>query len=218
VGNQNYCAIGVGGCFIVGEGVYIAVDGERLLSLGFARPAHTMTLSVALYDKDDNLLAVIEDNEWISGDPFPWDIESDHQRLSIRREAGDISLSIDARREPAAIRAQLWRGGHSIRLTPDGIRFGADTDLGGVAGLGLAGMALDLDPTAKTLRIIPDPRFGMGFLVSESDSQERLRRTIDAWARTRRAKEREIGRNGMCWCGSGLKLKRCHAALLRAPN
>lgn len=210
--NQEHCAVAVGECFIVGEGAYVGVDGEPLLAIGFARPTRSMTLSVALYDESDTLLVAIEENEWLSGDPFPWDIESDHQQLSIRRKAGDISLSIDARQMPVSIRAQLWRKGHCLVLAPDGIRFGAGPNAGGLMNLGLAGMALDLNTSDGSARIIPDPRFHGGFVISEYDTNQRLQKTIDAWAKARHKREHEIGRNGMCWCGSGLKLKHCHGA------
>jgi hypothetical protein len=208
--NQDYCAIAVGGCVLVGEGIFLAIGGDRLLSLGIARPVRTMWLSLSLYDADDKLLVAIENNEWISGDPLPWDIRSDHQQLSIRRKSGDISLELDARAEPITIRAQLWRHGEAIKLDPDGIRLGASGQVA-IMDVGLAGLALDLDVPNRTAKIIPDPRFGVGALVSAGDPSDRLQQTVDAWERARVDKERGMSRNDPCWCGSGLKLKRCHA-------
>jgi hypothetical protein len=49
--------------------VRITVDGESLLSLSLA-PTGEMQLSVQLHDEFDNALAIIEANEWVSGDPF----------------------------------------------------------------------------------------------------------------------------------------------------
>jgi len=38
--------------------------------------SHKLELSVKLYNQNDQLPVHIENNEWISGDPIPWDLES----------------------------------------------------------------------------------------------------------------------------------------------
>ena len=66
-----------------GDGDFFIVDDESLLSIEIYEGK--LELSMKLYDENDNLLAEIERNEWISGDPLPWDIESRYQWLRIRR-------------------------------------------------------------------------------------------------------------------------------------
>ena len=40
----------------------------------------------SIYDKSGNLKAEIIDNEWVSGNPKPWDIEASYQFLKIRHK------------------------------------------------------------------------------------------------------------------------------------
>jgi hypothetical protein len=72
-----------------------------------------LELSVRLYDQKDNLVAEIDNNEWISGEPLPWDLESRFQWLRIRRKLKDIALEIDATTYPLDLRADLWRKGQN---------------------------------------------------------------------------------------------------------
>ncbi len=53
------------------------------------------------------MLAHIENNEWISGDHMPWDLESSFQWLKIRHRLRNIALEIDAKKTPIEIRADL---------------------------------------------------------------------------------------------------------------
>src|SRR5205085_1846209 len=61
--NQDYCAIRTGGVLIVGDGTFIAISGERLLELTASVAGHLL-LSVTAYDRANQLLARIEQNEW----------------------------------------------------------------------------------------------------------------------------------------------------------
>jgi hypothetical protein len=182
--NQNYCAVAIGQSLMVGETAFVVADGERLLSLSADPESGQLELSLTLYDDADGLLALIERNEWVSGDPFPWDIESDFQRLRIRRKLGDISLEIDARREPVRLRADIWRGGHRIRLSPREIRIDTDTVSGvTIAYLGLVAMGIELRTRDGQVEFSHDPRDGNGCLVSGPPLIERLTESIAAWNR-----------------------------------
>jgi hypothetical protein len=55
-----------------------------------------------LYDRDDNLLALIHENEWLAGDPLPWDLEASFRRLTLRHKRGVVALALDATAEPFA--------------------------------------------------------------------------------------------------------------------
>jgi hypothetical protein len=89
---DDVCEVVVGTNTFVRNGCFIRVDTSPLLCLHVGS-GHTLELSVTLYDRDDNLRALIEHNEWITGDPIPWDVESAHQfetaRQEVRHRSGD---------------------------------------------------------------------------------------------------------------------------------
>jgi hypothetical protein len=55
-----------GSCLLVNDGTHVRVDGEPLLGLVIIEGRSQ--ISVTLYDRDVLVLALIEDNEWLSGD------------------------------------------------------------------------------------------------------------------------------------------------------
>jgi len=93
--NQNVPVINIGSNQFVGDGDFLIVDGESLLTVNIE--SRRLQLSMKLYDQKDNLVAEVKNNEWISGDPLPWDLQSKFQWLRIRRKQRDIMLEIDAR-------------------------------------------------------------------------------------------------------------------------
>jgi len=120
-------------------------------------------LSVRLYDEYDALLAVIEDNEWLTGDPLPWDLESDWQRLRLRLAARRIALDVQAKTDPVAVRADLWRRGQRIRLSLNGVELeGSTVPGGGIEDLGLVQMGAEVDTREPALRIRPLHESGQG--------------------------------------------------------
>jgi hypothetical protein len=211
--NQPYCAVRIGGSLIVGEDASFSIGGETLFRIGLVRPSRTLTVSATLYDEAGTCLAIIEENEWVSGDPFPWDIESDHQQLAIRQRRGQIALEVDARKEPVEVRAELWRDKHRVSLTPSGIALGDREAAVKFINLGLVAFSIDLDPATGDAQMITDPRFREGVVVPSGGGDAQLLRSCLAfWDGLVATKAREIGRNGLCWCESGLKFKRCHGA------
>lgn len=170
--NQSYLALAIGGVFLVGDGPLLTVDGETLLRTRLGED-NELLLSVRLFDRQDQLLAEIDDNEWITGDPLPWDLESDHQRLVIRSAPYGIALSIDAKQEPIRLRGELWRNGERIRLRPSGLELG---DSIGFADIGLVQMGIDVvTGENRTIRA-----FGpSGAFASEADPVRRLIKCIE---------------------------------------
>ena len=72
--NRTVPVIAIGLSLIIGEGDIIQIDSESLLSL-FINEGR-LEISLKLYDKSDRLVFHVERNEWMSGDPFPWDMEA----------------------------------------------------------------------------------------------------------------------------------------------
>jgi hypothetical protein len=109
------------------------VDGIDIIRLD-VNSEGSLELTAYLYDEQDNLLVAIERNEWVSGRIIPWDIEFKYRLLRIRRRIGSIDLTIDARKNPTNIRANLWRKGHLIFADPSILRVdrqGFDTGFAG---------------------------------------------------------------------------------------
>jgi hypothetical protein len=179
--SQAYCAVRAGGVLMVGDGPFVMVDDEPLLRLA-ASDEGRLLLSVRLYDEYDALLAVIEDNEWLTGDPLPWDLESDWQRLRLRLAARQIALDVQAKTDPVAVRADLWRRGQRIRLSLNGVELeGSTVSGGGIEDLGLVQMGIEVDTREPALRIRPLHESGQGVLVSEADPIERLMKSMAAY-------------------------------------
>jgi hypothetical protein len=176
--NQTYCVIVVGSCELINDAAVVLVDGESLLSLSIVD--ERLAISVTLYDEDDRLLLLIDQNEWLTGDPAVWDIEAAHQKLTIRMKPRDVRLSIDASVEPMRVRASLRKAGQRIDLTPKGIQIGGVVQDAGVSYLGLVGIRISVDTTSGTASLDPDPRYGQGKLVSNEVRLERIRRGIEA--------------------------------------
>lgn len=177
--NQKLPVVVIGTNQFVGEGDFILVNKESLLSLKVN--SARLELSLKLYDPKDQLLAHIENNEWISGDPIPWDIESSFQWFKIRHKLKNIALEMDARRFPIEIRADLWRKSQNIQLDPQQILFNGVVQNVRFINLCLVAMRLVVDTSSKQFKLEPDPRFGRGVLVSWPDPHERIKKGLKSW-------------------------------------
>lgn len=177
--NQSYCAIACGETMFIGSSSVINVDQEPLLKMSVGADGY-MEISANLYDEQGNTLAVIDRNEWISGDPAIWDMESDHQRLTIRAKKYKVSLMIDAKGEPVRLHGRFFRHGQTIRLNSSG--FSVD---GGIIhdsqmqGIAFVGFSIDFDTVQEKVQFVP--YLGTGMIVSEWDPIQRLIKAVDAW-------------------------------------
>jgi hypothetical protein len=182
--NQDYCAVAVGNSLLVGQGALIRVDGQRLLQLSLGE-AGEVQISVDLLGEDGTPLAIIDRNEWISGSPEAWDIESSHQQLTIREREGVVSLRLDAKSEPISLRARLRYSDWLVDLRPAGIFIKQGQEEWPITGTNLAfvDMAFECDTSAKEVRI--NPYLGVGKVVSEADPIQRLIQAVNLWKRER---------------------------------
>jgi len=71
-------------------GDLLRINGETLISASVTSEG-SLLLGIRLYDEADSLVAEVSENEWISHDPLPWDIEfskaayyAPHRRLRAR--------------------------------------------------------------------------------------------------------------------------------------
>jgi hypothetical protein len=179
--NQKTPVLNLGTNQFVGDGDFILIDGESMLSLEIRDSR--LELSMKLYDQNDTLVAEVKGNEWISGNPLPWDLESKFQWLRIRRKQRDIQLEIDARKDPLDLNADIWRQHQQFHLASDRLLFNGVVRDFSMINLCLVGMRLEVDSAKGTFQMSPDPRYGEGAIVSNADVKERVRNGLLAWER-----------------------------------
>jgi len=177
--SQKTPAVTIGSTLFVGDGSLISVDDENLISLQIVDGR--LELSVKLYDKNDDLIAEIRGNEWISGDPLPWDLEAKFQWLRVRRKLRDISLEVDVRRVPINIRADIWRKKQNFQINPKEILFNGVVKQVSIMGGCLVGAYLNADTSKQKYTINPFPRFGKYRIISGSNVGELVKKGLIAW-------------------------------------
>ena len=175
--NQPYCAISMGNALLVGEGALVTIDSHNLLKLSVG-DAGELQVSINLYGEDGGELAVIDRNEWISGSSQAWGIESGHRTLVIRQREGVVSLRLNAKSEPAFLRAKFWFNGTLVDLRPAGI-FIDNKGLRGITDLAIVDLAINCDTATGQVQMVPYN--GKGCLVSESDPIRRLAMATNSW-------------------------------------
>ena len=125
---QDYCAADLGTITVVGEGCFMRIHGEEILS--FSLGTKNLEISLKLFSESNELLVQIDKNEWITGDPLPWDIEANWQTLALRERAHKISISLDAKKIPLRIGGQFWYSNKKVSVGKDQIRIEGSNCLG----------------------------------------------------------------------------------------
>lgn len=193
--NHEVPVLLVGTNQFVGEGAFFLVDGESLLSLSVTDGR--LEVSLTLYDQQDRLIAEIQRNEWMAGDPLPWDLESSFQWLVIRNRSREVVLDLDARDPYIQVKATLWRRRQRFDLSPRSILFNGVLQNVGFTHLCLVALRLSANTASVALSIEPDPRIGKGLIVSWPDVGERIARGLEGWNRLREGQGSSRGdRNG----------------------
>jgi hypothetical protein len=173
---QDYCTANFGTITVVGEGTFLRINGEDVFGLN--RGEKNLEISLRLYSEQDQLLLEIDKNEWVSGDPLPWDIEADWQVLTLRERERHISISLNAKSVPLEVRAEMWRSGKRITLDSKGITIGPESGWA-FRELALVGMVLEVN--TEGLRLGPAPGNPEGNIISWGNRRERLWKAKDAW-------------------------------------
>ncbi len=180
---QDNCDLKLGNStFSSGPGTIIKIDNEHLLSV--RQTSHgTLLLNVKLYDAKNELVAEIVDNEWVARTNVIWDLEYSYNLLIIRSALYKISLKINASVFPIEILGKLWFNNQLITLQKSKMKIGNAQIIGNFK---IVGGIIEIDSKKGGFRLVGNP----------------YNRYIEP--------NLHIGRNDPCWCGSGLKYKRCH--------
>ncbi|PTE07388.1 HNH endonuclease signature motif containing protein [Mesorhizobium helmanticense] len=171
---QDYPAIELGSVLVVNNGPILSIDEEQVIGLSIAEGA--VGLSLKLYSEDGPLLCQIDENEWVSGNPFAWDIVADWQILTIRQKKGSVNLSLNAKLIPMKLTGSLWFKSKEIKITEKKIRFVSTNN--DVENLAFARMSLSMHENGISL--VPNGK-GMIMGVGVENRRERLWKTVGEW-------------------------------------
>lgn len=178
---QAALVVNLGSVQFVRDGFLFRVDQEELLSIKL-NEGRQLEISLKLYSKKDDLLALIENNQWKTGQNLPWDLQAGWRWLRLRNRKYEIAIEIDARRMPVGIRGDLWRRGQHFEITGNSLKFNGVIKRFTMKDLCLVGMYLSADTKTGTFNLVPDERFGpMGVLVSEANLYQRIQKGLAAW-------------------------------------
>src|SRR6478736_3330840 len=137
-------AVAAGSNEFVGAGFKFLVDDESLLGIRSDRERRLL-MSVSLYSEADELLLQIHDNEWLAGDPLPWDLEFGYNQLHLRSAARQVNLQIDARHSPVSVTGTLWRKGHAFTIRNDTLACDGKAVNARFANVAFVAMSLGID-------------------------------------------------------------------------
>ena len=177
--DQKTPVVNVGTSQIIGTGDLVAIDGENVLSLNMNN--NRIEISATLYDPQNQLLAKIENNEWISGDPLPWDLESGFKWLRIRRKKRDVALEINAKSYPIDMLVNIWKNQHNLRFSPKQIIWESEKTHVRFAHKCFVGMRISADTTKSTFTLSPDPRIGKFAIITDLNRKKRIRKGLKVW-------------------------------------
>jgi hypothetical protein len=177
--NQDFCAVIVGANEFIGNRFSISVDNDILFKIEIGQSG-TLEISLKLYDQHNNLLATIQKNEWVSGDPFPWDIECSHQKLKIRSRVNRIDLEINAKEQPINIRGNLWKNKVNLQFNTTSFKIIGVVDGFNIAGACIYGGKIIVDTGSKNIVISPISAKKFGIRLG-STQEQRLKYGLDEW-------------------------------------
>lgn len=175
---QDYCAAQLGSITVVGEGTFLRCNGEDMFGLWMGEG--NLEVSLKLFDESGELILEIDRNEWISGDPLPWDIEADWQVLTLREKARKISISLNAKTVPMELMATFLHGATNVTIDRGGISLGTEKPSTRFENLALVGGFFTLNDDG-TLSFSPQQQNKHVCFVAAPNSRERLYKAKVAW-------------------------------------
>jgi hypothetical protein len=206
VTDSKVVAVAMGSNLFVGAGFKFVVDGEPLLELR-RDPAGRLLLSICLRDAEDNLLLSIVENDWITGEHFPWDLEYGFNIVRLRCAERKIALTVNARATTVDVRGELWRKRQQLSVSGSQLKFDGVRRNLAFMGIAFVGMSLTVDTQKGTLDTRP---YGgvRGGLLALPYSADALRLAVEAFED--QCREAPVEGDAACPCGSERKFRECH--------
>ncbi len=109
-------------------------------------------MTVNLYNENDELITLIEKNDWIMGNSAVWDFEFSNNYFIIRKKDHVISLQIDATKYPIEITGQLWKKKQCFLIKPSSLK---SKGLSEVTFSNCRFASLNIDTNTSTLYLMP---------------------------------------------------------------
>ncbi|HVN43678.1 MAG TPA: SEC-C metal-binding domain-containing protein [Steroidobacteraceae bacterium] len=200
-------AVAAGTNLFVGAGFKFVVDDEQLLELR-RDSAGRLLLTVSLRDADDRVLLSMVDNEWVTGDPLPWDFEYGYNVVKLRRAQRRVALEIDARATPVQITGELWRKGQQFGVSGPNLTFDGVSRMLAFRGIAFVGSSLTADTRTGTFGIRGYGGLQTCMVGLTFKPEQDLRLVTEAFEKL--CREAPVDGDAQCPCGSGLKFKECH--------
>lgn len=181
--------------------VLLRVMGEDIFSIKPPEePGGPFRLSAILRDLDGSISFQIVDNEWQIPDNA-WDAVVEGRRVTIRRNHGDIALVFRSEPPGRIVIERLEMEYRGLRLScREGVSLTVATS-GGV----MEAQGATVDGSAVGIEVSPDG-IGIGVGGGKVEIDQMVLNPIHhpLW------RPPKLRRNAPCYCGSGLKFKKCH--------
>lgn len=179
---QDYCAADLGTITVVGEGCFLRILGQEILSLSLSD--QNLELSLKLFSPAGELLVDIYKNEWVAGDPMPWDIKADWQVLTLYERSRRISVSLNAKTVPLQIQGEFYYDNRRVSVTNRAILI-EGTPNTSFSNFAFVGGGIDVN--TSNVQIC----FG-GQIISWSDKRARLWKARDLWRKIKSERNGQI--------------------------
>lgn len=171
--NQKKLVLCVGNNEFVNDNEIITIDGEKIIELS-QNEQGAINLSLSLYDSDNNPLLQIVDNEWVSGDYLPWDIEAGFQYLILRQKKGKIALRIDTRQNFITLTGTIYYNRLELKLTEKRL-FSQNINMTDTC---FVGSTIMFDTKQKTITLTVHPIYKTSKIVVEPVKSVRIRKGL----------------------------------------
>jgi hypothetical protein len=164
--------------FLVGDFLSFTVDDKVIFEfhrneMGF------LDISGEIRNSNDEIVALLDRNEWICDSNDLWDVEVDWHKLTIREKFGKISFELDTNKKPMTLKANLFFGGSNFSFSNSGFsaHHGSWASSAGssLENTGVVNTTFAIKSTGLQLLAAPDG----GILISEPDPRRRLYRCVE---------------------------------------
>jgi hypothetical protein len=201
IGSSNV-ALWLGPIRIADVPTILKIAGETLLRLDAPESDRApYRISGKFYDPQGTLLFTIRENEWI-GELSVWDIECIGPRITVRQGSRHIALRLCAVPPNGIVieYADFTFGGSRVYVDGDVLRVVSPT--GATA-------------TVSSTSVVGDGKDSVFLSVNNAGHYElagplSISTSAISPPRVPPLRVEHVGRNNLCFCGSGKKFKRCH--------